>query len=221
MVWTTTGPHPRYCPTCGGELGDAVFDGEPRSYCERFERPIFRNPVPLARVAVIADESVLLIERGAGADIGAWALPGVHVRERVTAECSGTGTRRGDGSDSRSDGSQTTGDGVSGVRRRPLPGVDQLRSSAGRNRGPGIGRRRRSGRSIFHTRGDRKRGAAVASVGAGAGSHGDRRIWGELAVGQKESNEESGAVRVRVADHLDAFEPVDLVDDLDDGVGDE
>ena len=40
---------------------------------------LFRNPVPVCCATLVDGDSVLLIERGRGANVGAWALAGGHL----------------------------------------------------------------------------------------------------------------------------------------------
>ncbi len=79
MAWTIGGSVPRFCPHCGTDLREREVEGVRRPFCAGCERTIYRNPLPLARVAVVEADSVLLIQRAHGADAGTWVLPGGHV----------------------------------------------------------------------------------------------------------------------------------------------
>ena len=79
MAWTVEGERPRYCPWCGDSLGARVREGRESPHCEDCDRTLYRNPVPMARATVVDGDSVLLIERGQGGDVGEWVLPGGHV----------------------------------------------------------------------------------------------------------------------------------------------
>ena len=60
-----------YCPACGAALTDRP-DRSPT--CSECSLTLYRNPVPMGRVAVVEGDSVLLVELGV--DAGSWALPG-------------------------------------------------------------------------------------------------------------------------------------------------
>lgn len=62
-----------YCPACGAALADRP-DGPPT--CPECALTLYRNPVPMGRVAVVEGDGVLLVELGVGVDAGSWALPG-------------------------------------------------------------------------------------------------------------------------------------------------
>jgi ADP-ribose pyrophosphatase YjhB (NUDIX family) len=51
---------PDYCPYCGAEL--TVIDGPTIYRCESCEDYVFHNPVPGGSVAVVDDDSLLLVE---------------------------------------------------------------------------------------------------------------------------------------------------------------
>ena len=64
---------PDYCPHCGGQL---VGVDEPTvQRCEDCEEYVFYNPVPSARVAVLDEDSMLLVTR----PDGKWISPGGKV----------------------------------------------------------------------------------------------------------------------------------------------
>lgn len=79
MTWTVEGDRPSYCPWCGRELTRRSREGRELPYCDSCDRTLYRNPVPMARATVVDGDRALLIERGAGADVGEWALAGGHV----------------------------------------------------------------------------------------------------------------------------------------------
>lgn len=79
MAWTLEGDRPAYCPWCGDVLGERPHEGRRLPHCAGCDRTVYRNPVPMARATVVDGDAALLIERGAGADVGEWALPGGHV----------------------------------------------------------------------------------------------------------------------------------------------
>jgi len=70
---------PNYCPQCGAELGERHVEGRERKWCADCERPVFRNAVPCADVAVVRGDEVLLVERSVPPDAGAWTIPGGHL----------------------------------------------------------------------------------------------------------------------------------------------
>ena len=70
---------PEYCPRCGTELGERYVEGRVRKWCGECERPVYRNAVPCADVAVVDSERVLLVQRGAPPGEGEWTIPGGHL----------------------------------------------------------------------------------------------------------------------------------------------
>jgi ADP-ribose pyrophosphatase YjhB (NUDIX family) len=70
---------PEYCPRCGTELGERYVEGRERKWCGECERPVYRNAVPCADVAVVDGERVLLVQRGAPPGEGEWTIPGGHL----------------------------------------------------------------------------------------------------------------------------------------------
>lgn len=70
---------PNFCPRCGTELGERELEGRTRKWCGECERPVFRNAVPCADVTVVRGDDVLLVERAAPPDVGAWTVPGGHL----------------------------------------------------------------------------------------------------------------------------------------------
>jgi len=68
-----------FCPHCGGQLTERLVDGRERQFCPDCERTIWRNPVPTAGVAVVAEEGVLLTERAVEPGVGEWTVPGGHL----------------------------------------------------------------------------------------------------------------------------------------------
>jgi ADP-ribose pyrophosphatase YjhB (NUDIX family) len=66
---------PEYCPQCGGELGEKLEDGRQRKYCASCDQIIYQNPKPVAAVAVVKDDELLMIKRGINPGKGKWSLP--------------------------------------------------------------------------------------------------------------------------------------------------
>ncbi|WP_267643731.1 NUDIX hydrolase [Haloarchaeobius amylolyticus] len=79
MVWVLHGDAPDYCPRCGEPLTRRDTDDGPRPHCSDCGVTIYHNASVMARTAVLDGDRVLLIERGAADDIGAWATPGGYV----------------------------------------------------------------------------------------------------------------------------------------------
>lgn len=68
---------PSYCPYCGAELTIRRFEGRDRGYCPDCEGFVWRDPVPVAVVAVVdPDDGVLLQKRAIEPGEGNWSLPG-------------------------------------------------------------------------------------------------------------------------------------------------
>ncbi len=74
-----------YCPACGERLQERTRETGPTPYCPDCELTLWRNPTPAACATVVDDDRVLLIERGRGADVGKWALPGGHIESGESA----------------------------------------------------------------------------------------------------------------------------------------
>lgn len=76
---------PEHCPACGTAVEDVDARGVYR--CHTCEEYVFYNPAPNARVAVVDDDSVLLVEIAdwariedpSGEPTSEWQLPGGHV----------------------------------------------------------------------------------------------------------------------------------------------
>ncbi|MFB6104926.1 MAG: NUDIX domain-containing protein [Halobacteriaceae archaeon] len=64
---------PTHCPRCGTAL-DPV-DPPTVHHCPACEKPVFYNPVPAARVAVIDEDAVLLVQVP-GTEPAMWGTPG-------------------------------------------------------------------------------------------------------------------------------------------------
>lgn len=70
---------PNNCPYCGSELTTTEIEGRDRNLCPDCDRVIWHNPVPCAGVAVVDDDSVLIVQRAAGPGKGEWTIPGGHL----------------------------------------------------------------------------------------------------------------------------------------------
>lgn len=69
---------PEHCPYCGTALR---VDAESVSYyCESCDSPVFYNPTPNARVAVVDGDRLLLQEIAAAGAENRWTTPGGHVQ---------------------------------------------------------------------------------------------------------------------------------------------
>jgi ADP-ribose pyrophosphatase YjhB (NUDIX family) len=79
MVWVLHGTDPEFCPRCGGALDVRETDEGPRPQCEDCDVILYHNAGVMARTAVVETDRVLLIERGAAGDVGAWATAGGYV----------------------------------------------------------------------------------------------------------------------------------------------
>lgn len=79
MAWTVESKQVAYCPTCGESLETRELDDQSVPRCVECDLTLYRNPIPMGRATVIDGDSALLIERGRGADIGEWVLPGGHL----------------------------------------------------------------------------------------------------------------------------------------------
>ena len=68
-----------YCPVCGTELGRVEVEGRDRRYCADCDRVVWQNSRPVASVAVVDGDQVLLVERSIEPNFGLWALPGGNI----------------------------------------------------------------------------------------------------------------------------------------------
>lgn len=85
MVWVLHGDEPDFCPRCGTRLDTRETEDGPRPHCPDCDVTVYANAAVMARVLVHDENRILLIERGVGSDIGAWATPGGHVDAGETA----------------------------------------------------------------------------------------------------------------------------------------
>ncbi|KZN24999.1 NUDIX hydrolase [Haladaptatus sp. R4] len=70
---------PNNCPYCGTELTTTEIEGRQRHLCPDCDRAVWHNPVPCAGVAVVDDDSVLIVKRAADPGRGEWTIPGGHL----------------------------------------------------------------------------------------------------------------------------------------------
>ena len=66
---------PSHCKFCGNRLVERENEGRERKYCTECERFNYRNPKPVAAVAVVRDGEILLVKRGIEPGYGKWSLP--------------------------------------------------------------------------------------------------------------------------------------------------
>jgi 8-oxo-dGTP diphosphatase len=66
---------PSHCPYCAEGLETEMQEGRERLYCGSCERFIWRNPDPVAAVAVRREGEYLLVKRGIEPGKGKWSLP--------------------------------------------------------------------------------------------------------------------------------------------------
>ena len=64
---------PDYCPRCGTEL--EPLDPPSSTYCRACDAPVFYNPIPTARLAILDGDAVLLVRVDAPGD-PMWGTPG-------------------------------------------------------------------------------------------------------------------------------------------------
>ena len=67
---------PNYCPDCGTALEGRRIEGRERRYCDRCERPVYRNPKPCSGVLVVdGQDRTLLVKRTEPPAAGSWSVP--------------------------------------------------------------------------------------------------------------------------------------------------
>ncbi len=79
MVWAVHGDEPEFCPHCGDRLETRPTEDGPRPHCTDCRVTVYHSSGVMARTAVVDRDRVLLIERGAAGDVGAWATPGGYI----------------------------------------------------------------------------------------------------------------------------------------------
>ncbi|WP_114576572.1 NUDIX domain-containing protein [Saliphagus sp. LR7] len=79
MVWAFHTDEPEFCPQCGDSLETQSTEDGPRPHCATCRTTAYHNSGVMARTAVVDTDRVLLIERGAAGDVGAWATPGGYI----------------------------------------------------------------------------------------------------------------------------------------------
>lgn len=79
MVWVLHGDEPDFCPRCGGQLDARETEDGPRPHCDDCGVTLYHNAGAMARTVVVDTDQVLLIERGAAGNVGAWASAGGYV----------------------------------------------------------------------------------------------------------------------------------------------
>ena len=79
MAWIVESGEVDFCPQCTEPLDSVFVEEWERRRCPACGVRFFRNPVPMAVTTVVDGRSALLIERGRGADVGAWACAGGHI----------------------------------------------------------------------------------------------------------------------------------------------
>lgn len=67
-------PPINFCPHCGFEPVRRRIEGRERDFCERCDRPFYRNPKPCAGVLVVDEVEVLLVERTQPPAVGSWSV---------------------------------------------------------------------------------------------------------------------------------------------------
>lgn len=65
----------RYCPVCGGPLGNKLIDSHDRLICRNCEFVFYQNPTPAVGVVLVRDNKVLLVKRKFEPKAGGWSLP--------------------------------------------------------------------------------------------------------------------------------------------------
>jgi len=68
--------HFRFCPKCGGCLGEKNVEGIERLICAQCGYVFYENPKPTASALLIEGDHVLLVKRAIEPRKGFWDLPG-------------------------------------------------------------------------------------------------------------------------------------------------
>lgn len=79
-------PAPIYCPNCGTGLVVAEAGGRQRPVCPECGFIYYQNPVPAVGLLIEKDDGLVLIQRGAAPDAGAWTLPSGFVEADESVE---------------------------------------------------------------------------------------------------------------------------------------